>query len=179
VLGGDAAFDDADAFGFEEAALEAGEGLADDDTSARGDNAVPGNGLTARASGHGSAGGTSAAREAHSQGQLAVGGNASFGDALNEGVESLPSGVHVGKDSRNGRELPDRRGPDPQEEVQGLSPKSSECKCRGYGFAALTIKSRAYKANPPGPARHRALGYKEAEGLELLHKGSELPVLGV
>jgi hypothetical protein len=66
VLGGDAAFDDAGAFGFEEAALEAGEGLADDDTSARGNDAVPWDGLTARAGGHGSSGGTSAAREAHS-----------------------------------------------------------------------------------------------------------------
>ena len=109
VLGCDAAFDDAGAFGFEEASLEAGKGLADDDTSAGGNDAVPGDGLTARASGHGSAGGTSAAREAHSQGQLAVGGNASFGDALNEGVESLPGGVHVGKDSRYGRNLLDTR----------------------------------------------------------------------
>jgi hypothetical protein len=109
VLGGDAAFDDADAFGFEEAALEAGEGLADDDTSACGDNAMPGDTLTARAGGHGSAGGTSAAREAHSQGQLAVCGDAAFGDAFDEGVESLPGGVHVGKDSRYGRNLLDTR----------------------------------------------------------------------
>jgi hypothetical protein len=106
VLGGDSAFDDAGAFGFEEAALEAGKGLADDDTSACGDNAVPGDGLTARASGHGSAGGTSAPREPHSPGQLAVGGDASFGDALDEGVESFPGGVHAGKDSRNGSGLP-------------------------------------------------------------------------
>ena len=164
MLGGDAAFDDADAFGFEEAALEAGEGLADDDTSARGDNAVPGNGLTARASGHGSAGGTSAAREAHSQGQLAVGGNASFGDALNEGVESLPSGVHVGKDSRNGRELPDRRGPDPQEEVQGLSPEKFRVqvsrlwiRCAHHKKPRLQSKSpRA--SSPPRPGLQRGRG---------------------
>lgn len=107
MVGCDAAFDDAGAFGFEEAALEAGEGLADDDTSARSDDAVPGDGLTARASGHGSAGGTSAAGKPHGARQLAVGGNASFGDALDEGVESLPGGVHGGKDSRNGGELPD------------------------------------------------------------------------
>lgn len=102
VLGGDAAFDDAGAFGFEEAALEAGKGLADDDTSASGDDTVPGDALTARASGHGSAGSTSAAWEPHSPGQLAVGGKASFGNALDDGVESLPGGVHAGKDSRNG-----------------------------------------------------------------------------
>jgi hypothetical protein len=97
VLGCDAAFDDAGAFGFEKAALEAGKGLADDDTSACGDNAMPGDTLTARAGGHGSAGGTSAAREAHSQGQLAVCGDAAFGDAFDEGVESLPGGVHAVK----------------------------------------------------------------------------------
>jgi len=112
VLGCDAAFDDAGAFGFEEAALEAGKGLADDDTSSGGNHAMPGDTLTARASSHGSAGGTSAAREAHSQGQLAIGGDAAFGDAFDEGVESLPGGVHAGKDSRNGGELPDRRASD-------------------------------------------------------------------
>ena len=107
MLGGDAEFDDAGAFGFEEAALKTGEGLADDDASSGGNDAVPGDGLTARAGGHGSAGGASAAREVHSLGQLAVGGNAAFGDALDEGVESLPGGVHADQDSCNGRELPD------------------------------------------------------------------------
>jgi len=109
VLGCDAAFDDAGAFGFEKAALEAGEGLADDDTSAGGGDAVPGDGLTARAGGHGSAGGPSAAGEPHRLGQLAIGGDAAFGDAFDEGVESLPGGVHVGKDSRYGRNLLDTR----------------------------------------------------------------------
>jgi hypothetical protein len=107
MLGGDAAFDDAGAFGFQEAALEAGKRLADDDTSARSDDAVPGDGLTARAGGHGSAGGTSTSREAHGAGQLAVGGDAAFGDALDEGVESLPGSVHADQDICNGRELPD------------------------------------------------------------------------
>ena len=109
MLGCDAAFDDAGAFGFEEAALEAGEGLADDDAPSGGNDAMPGDTLTARASGHGSAGGPSAAREPHGLGQLAVGGDASFGDALDEGVESLPGGVHVGKDSHYGRNLLDTR----------------------------------------------------------------------
>ena len=165
MFGGDAAFDEASAFGFEEAALEAGEGLADDDTSACGNDAVPGDGLTAWAGGHGSAGGTSASREAHSLGQLAVGGDAAFGDALDEGVESLPGGVHAGKDSRNGGELPDRRGSD-----------SSGENFRAKGGAP----AYARRENPQGRASAaRALGYKEAEGLELLHKGSELPVWGV
>ena len=106
MFGGNAAFDDAGAFGFEKAALETGEGLANDDTSSGGNHAVPGDRLTARAGGHGSASGTSASREPDSPGQLAVGGNASFGDALDEVVESLPGGVHVGKDSRNGSGLP-------------------------------------------------------------------------
>jgi hypothetical protein len=165
VLGGDAAFDDADAFGFEEAALEAGEGLADDDMSARGDDAVPRDGLTARASGHGSSGGTSAAGKPHSLGQLAVGGDASFGDALNEGVESLPGGVHAGKDSRNGGELPDGRGSD-----------SSGENFRAKGGAP----AYARRENPQGRASAaRALGYKEAKGLKLLRNGSGLPVWGV
>jgi hypothetical protein len=107
MFGGDAAFDDAGAFGFEEAALEAREGLADDDTSSGRNDAVPWDRLAAGASSHGSAGGTSAAGEPHRPGQLAVGGDAAFGDALDEGVESLPGGVHGGKDSRNGGELPD------------------------------------------------------------------------
>jgi hypothetical protein len=109
MFGGDAAFDDAGAFGFEKATLEAGEGLSDDDPSSGGNHAVPGDTLTARASSHGSAGGTSAAGEPHGARQLAVGGDASFGDALDEGVESLPGGVHGGKDSRNVRELPDTK----------------------------------------------------------------------
>jgi hypothetical protein len=102
MFGGDAAFDDACAFGFEEAALEAREGFADDDTSSGGNHAVPGDALTARASGHGSAGGTSATGELHGACQLAVSGDAAFGDAFDEGVESLPGGVHPGKDSCNG-----------------------------------------------------------------------------
>ena len=86
--------------------MEAGEGLADDDTSAGGDHAVPGDALTAWASSHGSSGGTSTAGEPHRPGQLAVGGDAASGDAFDEGVESLPGEVHVGKDSRNGSGLP-------------------------------------------------------------------------
>jgi hypothetical protein len=122
VFGGDAAFDDASALGFQKAALETGEGLADDDTSARGDHAVPGDGLTTRASGHGSAGSTSASREPHGARQLAICGEASFGDALDEGVESLPGGVHPGKDNRNGCEFPDRRASDDAQGFQGLKP---------------------------------------------------------
>jgi len=112
MFGCDAAFDDAGAFGFEKAALETGEGLADDDTSSGGNHAVPGDRLTARAGGHGSASGTSAAGEPHGARQLAVGGDAAFGDAFDEGVESLPGGVHAAKDSRDGCKLPDRRASD-------------------------------------------------------------------
>jgi hypothetical protein len=107
MFGGDAAFDGAGAFGFEKAALETGEGLANDDTSSGGNDAMPGDTLTTRASSHGSAGGTSAAGEPHRPGQLAVGGDTALRDALDEGVDSLPGGVHGGKDSRNGGELPD------------------------------------------------------------------------
>jgi hypothetical protein len=112
MFGGDAAFDDAGAFGFKKAALETGKGLADDDTSSGGNHAVPGDTLTARASSHGSAGGASATGEPHGARQLAIGGDAAFGDAFDEGVESLPGGVHPGKDNCNGCELPDRRASD-------------------------------------------------------------------
>jgi hypothetical protein len=123
MFGGDAAFDDAGTFGFEKAALETGEGLADDDTSSGGNDAMPGDTLTARASGHRSAGGTSATGEPHGARQLAVGGDAAFGYAFDEGVESLPGGVHVGKDSCNGRELPDRLASDDAQRFQGLKPR--------------------------------------------------------
>ena len=147
MLGGDAAFDDACAFGFEEAALEAGKGLADDDTSACGDNAMPGDTLTARAGGHGSACGTSAAREAHSQGQLAIGGDAALGDAFDEGVESLPGGVHAGKDSRNGGELPDRRASDyAQRNFRAKAPK-----------VANVIVAAVDSLRSPQKATHKAI----------------------
>jgi hypothetical protein len=75
-------FDYSYAFAFEQAALKAGKRFADRDSTARGDYAVPGNGLAARGGGHGSPGGTSATREARGTGQLPVGGDAPFGDAL-------------------------------------------------------------------------------------------------
>ena len=112
MFGCDAAFDDAGAFGFEKAALETGEGLADDDTSSGGNHAVPGDRLTARAGGHGSASGASAAGKPHRPSQLAIGGDAALRDAFNEGIESLPGGVHAAKDSRDGCKLPDRRASD-------------------------------------------------------------------
>lgn len=76
-------FDEPNAFAFEQAALEAAKRFADRDSTARGDNAVPGNGLAARGGSHGSPGGTSAARESRGAGQLAIGNHAPFGDALN------------------------------------------------------------------------------------------------
>ena len=68
MLRDDAAFDDAGAFGFEKSALEAGEGLADDDSASGGNNAMPRNALTARAGGHRSSGGASAAWQEHRPG---------------------------------------------------------------------------------------------------------------
>lgn len=106
MLGSDAAFDNLGAFGCKKPALKAGEGLADDDSAACGDYTVPRDALTAWASGHGSARGTSAAGQAHGLRQLAVGRETPFRDALDEGVQSLPGSVHGGKDSGNGRELP-------------------------------------------------------------------------
>ncbi len=74
--------DQPDAFAFEQAALKAAKRLADHNPAAGGYNAVPGNGLAAWASGHGSPGGAGASRKPYRPGQLAVGDHAPFGDAL-------------------------------------------------------------------------------------------------
>ena len=79
----DAPFDEAGAFGFEQTSLKAGKRLADRDAAARGDHAVPGNGLTTRTSCHGSSGGSGSAGEPSGARQLAVGDDASFGNAPN------------------------------------------------------------------------------------------------
>ena len=92
---GDAAFDEARTFGFKQSALQAGVGLADGDASAGGDDAVPGNALTAGRRGHSTSGGTSAARQPHRASELAVCDDAALGDALNQRVEAAPGGIHV------------------------------------------------------------------------------------
>lgn len=94
------------AFAFEQAALEAGEGLAHGDAAAGGDYAVPGNRLAARASGHGAAGGASSAREPNGASQLAVGDDAAPGYAFDECVHGAPAFGHAHNDSGNGGELP-------------------------------------------------------------------------
>jgi hypothetical protein len=83
------------AFGFEQAPLKAGKGLADHDSAARGNHAVPRNSLTARASSHGSARGASPASEPRGASQLAIGEYARLGDALNERVDFAPARCHV------------------------------------------------------------------------------------
>lgn len=103
---GYAPLDQANAFAFEKAALKAGKGLADRDSAACGNHAVPGNGLTARAGGHGASRGTSAARKAYGAGQLSVGDDASLGDALDQRVDSIPGRIHPSKDSWKGGGLP-------------------------------------------------------------------------
>ena len=103
---GHTAMDQPSAFAFEQPPLEAGKRFADHDSAARGQDAVPRDGLAARASGHGSAGGTSAAGEPRGAGQLAVGDDAPFGDALDQFVESIPGRGHLFKDNRNGGKLP-------------------------------------------------------------------------
>jgi hypothetical protein len=108
---GHTAFDQAGSFRFQQLPLKAGKWFADGDSSAGGDNAVPGDGLTARAGSHGSSSGTSAAGELRGASQMSISGNTAFRNALNQGVESLPGGVHLRKDTRNGRELPDKRVP--------------------------------------------------------------------
>jgi hypothetical protein len=82
------------AFGFEQALLKAGKGLADHDSAARGNHAVPRNSLTARASSHGSPRGASPAGEPRGVSQLAIGEHASLGDALNERVDFAPASCH-------------------------------------------------------------------------------------
>jgi hypothetical protein len=64
VFHADAIFDDVDAFGFEEFALEAGVGFADYDFAGGVEDAMPGNAFALRRRGHGAAGAASAAFEA-------------------------------------------------------------------------------------------------------------------
>ena len=99
---GDAAFDKARAFGFEQAALEAGKRLADGDPAAGGDDAMPGNGLTAWTSGHGPAGGASSAGKPSGARDLAIGKHAAFGDALHQHIDLVPVARHVEKITRKG-----------------------------------------------------------------------------
>jgi len=82
------------AFGFEQALLKAGKGLADHDSAACGDHAVPRNSLAARASSHSSPRGASPASEPCGASQLAIGEDASLGDALNERVDFAPASCH-------------------------------------------------------------------------------------
>src|SRR5437879_12631224 len=101
IAKGDAAFDKAGAFGFEQPALQAGKGLADGDPASRGHNAVPGNGLTPRTSCHSASGGASSAGEPSGARDLAVGKDATFGDALDQCVDFVPVARHVEKIRRN------------------------------------------------------------------------------
>jgi hypothetical protein len=118
---GHTAFDQAGAFGLQQLPLKAGKWFADGDSSAGGDNPVPGNGLTTWASSHGSSGGTSAAGEPNGAGQLAVSGDAAFGNPFNQSVEAFPAGVHVRKDTYDGLELPEARALDTLGDVRMIS----------------------------------------------------------
>ena len=102
----DAAFDEAGTLGFEQPALQAGKGLADGDPAAGGHNAVPGNSLTPRASGHCATGGASSAGEPRGPGDLSICKDVTFGDTLDQRINFVPVGIHVSKDSWNSRALP-------------------------------------------------------------------------
>ena len=101
-----AAMEQLGAFAFEQAALEAGEGLADRDSAACSNNTMPGNSLAARARSHGVPSGTSAAAEPSRTGQLAVGDDASLGNAPDQSVNLAPARVHIPYDNRSGRRFP-------------------------------------------------------------------------
>ena len=90
-----AALHQPDAFAFEQTALKTGERLADRDSTGGGNHAVPGNGLAAGAGGHGSSRGASTARQTHRACELAVGDDASLGNALHQCVDFGESGGHV------------------------------------------------------------------------------------
>jgi hypothetical protein len=100
------AMDQLGAFAFEQAALEAGKGLADRDSAACGNNSMPGNSLAARARSHGVSSGTSAAAEPSRTGQLAVGDYASLGNAPDQSVDLDPALVHMPYDNRSDRRFP-------------------------------------------------------------------------
>ena len=103
---GDAGAGEGDALAFKKAALQAGERFTHRDAAAGGEDAMPGNRLPARAGGHGMTRGASSAAEADGARKLAVGDNASFGDALDESVNVAPAVRHANNDSGNGDELP-------------------------------------------------------------------------
>lgn len=81
---------EADAFGFEEAALEGTVGFGDEQASAGADDAVPGDALSAGASGHGVADGARASRKAEGTRQCAVGGHFPARDFFDQAVDRLP-----------------------------------------------------------------------------------------
>ena len=100
------AVDEPGAFAFEEAALKPGKWFANCDSTARGDNAVPGNSLTLRRCGHGTSGSPSPARELRGAGQLAVGNDAPLGDTLDHRVDLVPGARHGFQDNRSERGFP-------------------------------------------------------------------------
>ena len=102
----DAAIHEEDAFALEKAALKPGERLAHGDAAAGRNDAMPGDGLAARASGHGAARGACSSQEPGGASHLAVSDHASLGDALDEFIHSAPTAGHAEKDNRYGNNFP-------------------------------------------------------------------------
>src|SRR5207302_11506361 len=94
------------AFSSVQAALETGEGRPDADSAACTNTTTPGNSLAARARSHGVPSGTSAAAEPSRTSQLAVGDDASLGNAPDQSVNLAPARVHIPYDNRSGRRFP-------------------------------------------------------------------------
>jgi len=89
--------DEPHALSFEQPPLEAAKGFAHRDSTACRHNAVPGNVLPPRASGHGVAGGTRTARQPRDAGQLSVSDHAALWHTLNQFIELVPGGRHDAK----------------------------------------------------------------------------------
>lgn len=97
-----------DAFGFEQAALEGAVGLGDEKASAGAHDAMPGDTLSAGASGHGVANGARAAGKAESTSEFSVGGHFAPRNLLDEAVDGLPGHcVCILRDEE--KNLPQRR----------------------------------------------------------------------
>jgi hypothetical protein len=81
-------------FAFQQAPLEAAKGFAYRDSTACGDDAVPGNALAAGTSSHGVTRGAGASRQMRGAGQLSVSNYAAFRHALHERIEIVPGRGH-------------------------------------------------------------------------------------
>lgn len=86
----DAALGHRDFFGFEELALEAGVGFADQELPAGADDAMPGNAFSGWGCGHGVTSSSSAAAQAQSSSNIPISKNTPARDLFHQAVDGIP-----------------------------------------------------------------------------------------